>query len=469
MLIHLRDNPEFITTPLIYHLDIAAMYPNIILTNRLQPVAIVSQNKECVRCTFNSEENRCQRKLPWCWRGEVYECEKNQQDIIKAQLIAELGDNSNKTEEEKALIKTTGHRTKKTRERREDIVCQRENNFYIRMVRDFRDRRYEYKRLLKDAQQAYRKAVADKANEVTLKEKTVMVVLYDSLQLAHKRILNTFSGYVILLDKLGSPLEIDTDGIWSCLPSTFPNTFQIKTKSGKKAEIPFLAVMLNADVTANFSNDQYQDIDSETGGFANVGLSSLNRQSGIFQSMWKILQIAPSTPPIPALRIQNVSSATVSSHIPSIFSPLSTNELTMWMYCWNCHSNPNQASKINHRGHSCSVPVLRPIHQSINHSNSSSLRQEYNTPHKFITSVRRVEAVLPHNVQPHYLFQCTIDPSLDTSGWMMAITRDRNVAKVFESEVSPTFRAITSLGSCCRLKKFTAKTSLDNVFDVSEF
>lgn len=28
--------------PLIYHLDVLAMYPNIILTNRLQPVAIVN-------------------------------------------------------------------------------------------------------------------------------------------------------------------------------------------------------------------------------------------------------------------------------------------------------------------------------------------------------------------------------------------------------------------------------------------
>lgn len=28
--------------PLIYHLDVAAMYPNIILTNRLQPSSIVT-------------------------------------------------------------------------------------------------------------------------------------------------------------------------------------------------------------------------------------------------------------------------------------------------------------------------------------------------------------------------------------------------------------------------------------------
>jgi hypothetical protein len=32
----LRDCPNRLETPIIYHLDVAAMYPNIILTNRLQ-------------------------------------------------------------------------------------------------------------------------------------------------------------------------------------------------------------------------------------------------------------------------------------------------------------------------------------------------------------------------------------------------------------------------------------------------
>lgn len=37
------ENPSaFDTKPIVYHLDVAAMYPNIILTNRLQPVSIVS-------------------------------------------------------------------------------------------------------------------------------------------------------------------------------------------------------------------------------------------------------------------------------------------------------------------------------------------------------------------------------------------------------------------------------------------
>ena len=35
--------PIIETEPLIYHVDVAAMYPNIILSNRLQPVAIVDE------------------------------------------------------------------------------------------------------------------------------------------------------------------------------------------------------------------------------------------------------------------------------------------------------------------------------------------------------------------------------------------------------------------------------------------
>ena len=39
---------------------------------------------------------------------------------------------------------------KKTRkELRTDTVCMRENPFYVDTVRDFRDRRYEFKRLVK--------------------------------------------------------------------------------------------------------------------------------------------------------------------------------------------------------------------------------------------------------------------------------------------------------------------------------
>ena len=35
-LVDIRDTPNRLEAPLIYHLDVAAMYPNIILTNRMQ-------------------------------------------------------------------------------------------------------------------------------------------------------------------------------------------------------------------------------------------------------------------------------------------------------------------------------------------------------------------------------------------------------------------------------------------------
>ena len=35
-LLSVKDTPNRLETPMIYHLDVGAMYPNIILTNRLQ-------------------------------------------------------------------------------------------------------------------------------------------------------------------------------------------------------------------------------------------------------------------------------------------------------------------------------------------------------------------------------------------------------------------------------------------------
>jgi DNA polymerase epsilon subunit 1 len=77
--------------------------------------------------------------------------------------------------------------------------------------------------------------------------------LFESLQLAHKIILNSFYGYVMrkgarwysmemaamvthtggqiimdsraLFDQIGIPLELDTDGIWTLLPKGFPEHY----------------------------------------------------------------------------------------------------------------------------------------------------------------------------------------------------------------------------------------------------
>lgn len=74
--------PVITTTPLIYHVDVGAMYPNIILTNRLQPTAVVTE-EICAGCVFNKEENNCKRKLDWQWRGETFALNKSEYEKVK--------------------------------------------------------------------------------------------------------------------------------------------------------------------------------------------------------------------------------------------------------------------------------------------------------------------------------------------------------------------------------------------------
>ena len=280
------------------------MYPNIILTNRLQPPATVSEQM-CAACVHNRPESNCKRPLKWMWRGEVFPASKAESDNIRNQLEYETvidkegnarpfldldaGEQNQKFRArlkdfcQKAYKKT--HVTKM--EERVATTCQRENPFYIDTVRAFRDRRYEYKALNK--KWGKKRAEAEKADDIgSLLEAKSMCTLYDSLQLAHKCILNSFYGYVMrkgarwysmemagvvtytganiikeartLVEQLGKTLELDTDGIWCVFPSIFPQDFTVTTTNEKKPKVgvSYPCVMLNVDVDKNCHNSQYQ-------------------------------------------------------------------------------------------------------------------------------------------------------------------------------------------------------------------
>ena len=300
----LRDNPERKETPIIYHLDVGAMYPNIILTNRLQPPATVSEQM-CAACVHNRPESNCKRPLKWMWRGEVFPASKAESDNIRNQLEYETVidkegnarpfldlDASEQNQKFRARLKDFCQKAyKKTHvtkmEERVATTCQRENPFYIDTVRAFRDRRYEYKALNK--KWGKKRAEAEKADDIgSLLEAKSMCTLYDSLQLAHKCILNSFYGYVMrkgarwysmemagvvtytganiikeartLVEQLGKTLELDTDGIWCVFPSIFPQDFTVTTTNEKKPKVgvSYPCVMLNVDVDKNCHNSQYQ-------------------------------------------------------------------------------------------------------------------------------------------------------------------------------------------------------------------
>jgi len=335
----LREKPQREEKPLIYHLDVSAMYPNIILTNRLQPHAIVTLN-QCAACDFNGMSD-CQRNMPWTWRGEIYPASRGESEMIHRRATAERleieekarsvpseiqNGATNKQRKGRRLNTLMGLKTHgdapgfedeqsrkdalfrkrlkefcKSQYRRATLtkedgktatVCQRENPFYVDTVRAFRDRRYEYKALLKKQKKAL-KAMQSAGEEAGIASAEKLVVLYDSLQLAHKCILNSFYGYVMrrgarwysmemagvvtltgaliikrareFIDKVGLPLELDTDGIWCTLPSSFPGNFTFETKEGRKHTMSFIGSIFNADVEKNFTNHQYQDlVDADT-------------------------------------------------------------------------------------------------------------------------------------------------------------------------------------------------------------
>ena len=211
----LRDCPNRLEAPVLYHLDVGAMYPNIILTNRLQPSAIVDES-DCSACDFNKPGAKCQRKMKWIWRNEYMPASKNEFQRIQQQLenerfpgakpgqgfraFHELPIEEQAEIEKKRLQEYCRKAYKKIHITREELkettVCQRENSFYVDTVRDFRDRRYE----LKGDHKLWKKKLAaaqESKDPIEIKKCSSMVVLYDSLQLAHKCILNSFYGYVM--------------------------------------------------------------------------------------------------------------------------------------------------------------------------------------------------------------------------------------------------------------------------------
>jgi DNA polymerase epsilon subunit 1 len=314
----LRDRPVREETPLIYHLDVAAMYPNIILTNRLQPSAIVTA-EDCAACDFNRPGKTCLRTMDWVWRGETFSATRSEYYSIKAQLQSEtfpaatvenggvgVGGGGARTwgelpyEERGRLLKERLKKysqrvykrvlNKPQEQRRAAGVCQRENAFYYDTVRAFRDRRYEYKGLTK-AWKGKLEAARSAGDALGAAQAADLCVVYDSLQLAHKCILNSFYGYVMrkgarwysmemagvvthaganiikaaneLVGRLGRPLELDTDGIWCALPSSFPEDYKFVMDSGgtgKSFTMSYPCAMLNSRVAEANANHQFQTL-----------------------------------------------------------------------------------------------------------------------------------------------------------------------------------------------------------------
>lgn len=248
--------------------------------------------------------------MEWEWRVEYFPSKRSELEHVKNQLELEMFPlRDPKTGEERMVhfyalpqaqrndkikarlkdyCKTVYKKTKETKTvLRQDTVCMRENPFYVDTVRAFRDRRYFYKGEVKKCEKEIHAARAAGDPEA-LKLASDLWIVNESLQIAHKCILNSFYGYVMrkgarwhsmemaaivthtgsniikrskeLVEKIGKPLELDTDGIWCALPKGFPETIELKFKTGQKYTFNFICTALNVRVHEEFRNDQYQEL-----------------------------------------------------------------------------------------------------------------------------------------------------------------------------------------------------------------
>ncbi|CAC9696379.1 DNA polymerase epsilon, catalytic subunit a, putative [Plasmodium sp. DRC-Itaito] len=344
------ENPNINICPNIYHLDVAAMYPNIILSHRLQPNAIITPD-HCFNCSFYKQRHLCQKKMIWKRKLEISPIDYGHVLSLKQDLKTRLffpqksfykmqnKEESDSTENENSMdinatkkkswneltdkqqhdelmkvIKDCSQKVfKKTKVSKEvdasSLVCQRENPFYVDAVKTFRDRRYVYKKGLKECEHEKRELLKQsKIDYIKIQELDDKILLNDSLQLAHKCILNSFYGYVKrrssrwysdqmgaivtytgsqiingafnLINKIGIPMELDTDGIWCMLPKNFPEMYDVyildkkelnkkkhyETKSEeelkndnnvKKVDFEFPTNILNFEMHKKWTNDQY--------------------------------------------------------------------------------------------------------------------------------------------------------------------------------------------------------------------
>ncbi|XP_953446.1 DNA polymerase epsilon (catalytic subunit), putative [Theileria annulata] len=343
----LRDEPNVRTYPRIYHLDVGAMYPNIIITQRLQPTAIVDE-KFCEKCSYYSESERCQKRMRWKQRLEISPIDKSQILVVMQNLKARTYqpseipyqhreetfedsevDSDTQESELKPKVRTWEQLTerekgahlqravkacsqkifKKTRIYKEadveSIICQRENHFYVQTVQTFRDRRYAFKHLKKEGENELKELIKNGCNDpVLIKSVREKILINDSLQLAYKCILNSFYGYVKrtgsrwysmemgaivtytgasiidsarkLIEKIGIPIELDTDGIWCMLPDIFPAvldlTYTVNTPEGEKkksVELEYMTTVLNMLIAEEWTNEQYLDLE-ESGRYVTV-------------------------------------------------------------------------------------------------------------------------------------------------------------------------------------------------------
>lgn len=252
----------------IYHYDVKAMYPSIILTYKLQPHAVRTEGPCCDDCV----------SMTWEWKARVYDMSPREyeervssrckEDVTKSELVAKCREVMRSDKKKKPLS-----------DHNRDVevwVCQRETPFFVNVVQELKDVRDNCKAKLKREQ---RKPDGERDPEV--------VAWYDNLQLSYKTVLNSCYGWLKMkgnrwgegatvtaalvcargrdiirradeaLDGFSLRLNRDTDGTFRRVPRGFPVELPLTKRNGDAVTLDFANCVLNHMLEEEFANARY--------------------------------------------------------------------------------------------------------------------------------------------------------------------------------------------------------------------
>jgi DNA polymerase epsilon subunit 1 len=289
---------------LLWHIDVKAMYPNIILTYKIQKHAIVTE-EICKHCKLNTGD---------CWVDKKYievlsVFQTIPEEVERAQRIYDT--NPKKDKSFSNIVKSVLDDARKNHTRRVPAYtrskerelstrfCQKAYDLYVSCVKDFRDFRYKYKGLNANTYKKIReleRAKKNLENDIDLDDyvkKLKMLEIekdyYYNLQLALKTILNSYYGYLFkivsrilsiecagvicldgqtilidtnkLIDAFSKLIERDTDGIHTLVPIIFPTEFKdlvvLDDADESRMDFNFLVEYVNYKIAQQFTNHNY--------------------------------------------------------------------------------------------------------------------------------------------------------------------------------------------------------------------
>lgn len=269
------DFAEIEAEPLLIHIDVASMYPSIIINWNLQPYSIVDE-EYCNNCEYHYKEGErpCWFEHEWYPQYKVVHISKENREKFDEKIKNNYNHDSITHDKIVKLYKSKTYSMKGSKRSNftyvfptKSRVCQKSFKFFAYAVRDFRNQRYHYKyekiRCDKEIERLYNKYKGQKIPDDVKQQinKLELESIYNrNLELGLKVLLNTYYGYlgsqgskfkslevtgittaigksiigfaVEYCEPIGINIELDTDGIWSAIlgliPMTVKYTYSIK-------------------------------------------------------------------------------------------------------------------------------------------------------------------------------------------------------------------------------------------------